>query len=763
MRFPGTTSVLFVLGVPVLLAFSQKSASNEFLPTTFQLTSGGNENHFYRDHVTSAQVLLTSHGVSANVNRRLVVALPAGNTGALVYFLPTGNSTSLLEVELVNQTMTSIVGEDANQGIQADLRFSSNTTFGVTIIGAVRAIRDYVEGSGTMHEIFNYTLQSYNTTAVRLHRQYINATSYSSNQYMSIDFRLSIPSNSTARFEVKPSTNGSFTPPTINIVVPSLLSDTTVLSQDDGIVRVSVVTNETSLVGLDSNKLFLSPSESSTPVLKQALMDLPQDIVEQFSFLSFEDKFVAGGWRFLTYFGRDSLIALRMLMPLMTSEAIESALAAVVERANSTGALCHEETVGYYASFINIQNSRPELGNTPFYDYKMIDTDLLLLPALEHYLLDLPQGKNQSSGFLRKQASLQNGTYSEIIHRVASYNINRALPFFVADSPSPSNLIAFRPGVPVGNWRDSNQGTGYGTIPFDVNVALVPANLRAIHNLVDAGVLFMKDISVDSSFTFDGALDLAALAEKWEQETPAMFEVQVEGDTAEERLLDFVDKVGLDESLLHDGNGSSSTGNLSFYAISLMSDGTHVEVLHSDLAFNLMYGMNLSSTFLERVADALTPYPRGLLTNVGMVVANPAYDSNRTNVAVFDRAAYHGTVIWSFQQAMMAGGLARQLAFCSNSTNDTLDINPPPMPLPQWCGDWNLIERLVSAQTRLWNSIKGASANLYSEVWSYAFDNSTKSFSVADLASLSPGGTESDAIQLWSYAFLGLIAPNPSK
>lgn len=35
----------------------------------------------------------------------------------------------------------------------------------------------------------------------------------------------------------------------------------------------------------------------------------------------------------------------------------------------------------------------------------------------------------------------------------------------------------------------------------------------------------------------------------------------------------------------------------------------------------------------------------GLLTNIGMVVANPAYDSNRTNVHVLDRTAYHGTVV----------------------------------------------------------------------------------------------------------------------
>lgn len=46
------------------------------------------------------------------------------------------------------------------------------------------------------------------------------------------------------------------------------------------------------------------------------------------------------------YFGRDTMIALRLLMPILTSEAVEAVLGAVIERANSTGALCHEETIG---------------------------------------------------------------------------------------------------------------------------------------------------------------------------------------------------------------------------------------------------------------------------------------------------------------------------------------------------------------------------------------------------------------------------------
>ena len=53
-------------------------------------------------------------------------------------------------------------------------------------------------------------------------------------------------------------------------------------------------------------------------------------------------------------------------------------------------------------------------------------------------------------------------------------------------------------------------------------------------------------------------------------------------------------------------------------------------------------------------------------------------------------------------------------------------------------------------------------AEIFSEVWSYSFDNATNKFEVADLARLS-GSVESDAIQLWSYGFLGLVDPTSNE
>ena len=218
-----------------------------------------------------------------------------------------------------------------------------------------------------MHELFNYTLHSYNSSFVRLHRQWINTTlGDPPGTFRGADLELSVPPNSTARFSVVPGNNGTWTPPIVDILV---LPNST-----SAVVRVAVVTNETSLVGLNTETLFLADETDSSSGLQTVLRGLADGTNEsatQISFLTYADKFTAGGWRFLTvrtqhekarvsnkdvhlqYFGRDSMIALRLLMPTLSSEAIEAALGAVIERANSTGALCHEETIGDYASFVS--------------------------------------------------------------------------------------------------------------------------------------------------------------------------------------------------------------------------------------------------------------------------------------------------------------------------------------------------------------------------------------------------------------------------
>ncbi|OCB85791.1 hypothetical protein A7U60_g7143 [Sanghuangporus baumii] len=536
------------------------------LDFSFQVTHGGNENYFFRDNLTSAQVLLTSANSSSSL-KRLVVAMPAGNSGALAYFLSLDNSTSgsNLTVTLQNNTQQITTDDFDNVGIQANLNFTGNATLGVTVAGAVRAMRDYVEGSETMHEIFNYTLASYNSSSVQLHRQWINATG--SGAYKTADFYLNAVSG--AQLNVTPGNNGTYTPPTVNILVDETGS---------GILQMRFLTNETSLTGLSPPDLFLSEGSGNDSALNTALTGLANgtsQIAQQVSFLTYEDTFVAGGWRFLTNFGRDSMIALRLLMPTLTPEAIEASIGSVIERVNTTGALCHEEILGKPTNSSRNSPSQTynlhlwsDLGNQPFYD-KMTGT-----------------------------------------------------------------------------------GTGLGHIAFDINTALVPASLRATARLARAGVIgnSVSNVTLENGTACDTNSTLADVADSiaavWEEKALPFFKVTLDGASAEARLQNFVNKANLSEALLNDTTNATEASNKFFYALSLMEDGSPVQVLHSDLGFNLLYDNNVSQELLQRVVEVLQPYPWGLLTSIGMVIANPAYDSNTTNIEVLNNAAYHGTVIW---------------------------------------------------------------------------------------------------------------------
>lgn len=106
----------------------------------FNLTSGSNENYFFRDPTVTAQLLLTSPNATDRL-KRLVVALPAGNSGALAYFLPVDPAPADLQFVLVDGTLASTSSAHNNIGIQADILLNYNASLGATIVGAVRAMR----------------------------------------------------------------------------------------------------------------------------------------------------------------------------------------------------------------------------------------------------------------------------------------------------------------------------------------------------------------------------------------------------------------------------------------------------------------------------------------------------------------------------------------------------------------------------------------------------------------------------------------------
>ena len=107
--------------------------------------------------------------------------------------------------------------------------------------------------------------------------------------------------------------------------------------------------------------------------------------------------------------------------------------------------------------------------------------------------------------------------------------------------------------------------------------------------------------------------------------------------------------------------------------------------------------------------------------------------------ALFTRAHYHGTVVWSWQQALIAAGLERQL------TRKDLPVATR--------------EKLLLAQTALWQTILRLRDQSAGELWSWK--------SVHGRIEWAPYGQtaahvdESNAAQLWSTVYLAVQPPKP--
>lgn len=55
------------------------------------------------------------------------------------------------------------------------------------------------------------------------------------------------------------------------------------------------------------------------------------------------------------------------------------------------------------------------------------------------------------------------------------------------------------------------------------------------------------------------------------------------------------------------------------------------------------------TTFVNQTADHInSEFPIGLMTNVSMLVANPAYGNDPIYAANWTTGAYHGTVVWGW-------------------------------------------------------------------------------------------------------------------
>lgn len=306
----------------VVFSVTVNAQSDNCSVTTQHLSDPPYENYFYSDCNVDAQVIVTSPLPDSNlsiIGPRLIVAWPAGNSGIAAFFLPQNGPNGTLAIELVNSTIGTPLsvyeqrsdnsnGSDyPSVGVQGVLSFNSSAVLAVPILGSVRTIRDFTEGPSLLRPIIQDAINfsQYNDTGVVLSRLWLDNETTST--------LTMVPWQNANAFINLDSKGGN-------------------VSFGAGFYHFEAFFNYPQLQQLTPEDVLNNDS--------QILIQQQPSQTTSLSFLSYSEKLLAGAWRFLTYFGRDSMISALLLEPVLSSgnaSAMEAVIGAVLERINRTG------------------------------------------------------------------------------------------------------------------------------------------------------------------------------------------------------------------------------------------------------------------------------------------------------------------------------------------------------------------------------------------------------------------------------------------
>ncbi len=645
----------------------------------YRLTEGENINAFLRDRQAAAHVLLRSGD-----DPRILVAFPAGNSGVGLWFETLAAPAQWeLEGPLTGIAMPDAQGRTLN-GVRMTARISAERlAVKQAVLSNVRFLRDY-QAIGQFPADVAATARTSGDMLVYARDRVDGAPGY--------------------HLALK--------------VLSGRVDGQTITAGPDGQIRMEITaaTGDPALTGLTEAEL-LNDRAADDPVARNALR-----------FLSYREKFLAGSWRFNTYFGRDTLMSVQLLMPALQPAAVEAGLNSVLARLDPAGAVAHEEALSEFA--ILERRGKGESGDAATLDYAMIDDDFMLAPVAAAYLLDHAD-RERAQAWLATEVAMESGagtsqTARSLLLRNLRFVVEATRPF--AASPNWQNLIALLPDRQNGQWRDSHEGLGGGRYAYDVNAVLVPAALDAAARIAASGMLGEV-----------GAPDRAMLAEaeslaqSWRQNAPAMFRVSTPSNEARTAVAAYARSLGVPAEPALTSLGQT---DLQYHAIALDAKGAPVPIIHSDEGFALLFTDPAPADLDVIVTSVMRPFPAGLMTEIGMVVANAALADDALK-ADFTPAKYHGAVVWSWQQALFAAGLERQLRRTDLPTA-TRDM-------------------LTQAQADLWQVIKAGREVQSSELWSWAFADGR--YTVVPFGAGQQDADESNAAQLWSTVYLAVQPP----
>ncbi|KAJ6441200.1 MFS multidrug transporter [Purpureocillium lavendulum] len=530
---------------------------------TLHLADPPYQNYFYSDCNVDAQAVVTSPLPDSNlsiIGPRLIVAWPAGNSGICTFFQPQDGKNGSLAIELVNSTLGAPLGpvhrnaSDSQYpfvGVEGVVSFNDSAELAVAILGSVRNIRDFTEGPSLLSPVIQDAnrIAKFNKTGAQISRLWLDnvtTTTLTITPWHNSDTEVRV-TNTTVRFGA-------------------------------GFYRFSASFNYPQLEQLQPAQILNNES--------QALIRREAEQVSALSFFSYTEKLLAGGWRFLTYFGRDTMIAALLLQPLFKTgngTAMEAVIGAALERVNRTdGSVCHEETIGDYATFLNLQKN--VTSTAAGFTYPMIDTDYFLPILMQRYF-------NATPGRIRPLLSTRAGavdeqnsnlTWGDLSYATASKIMNLTAAF--ETDQTVDNLVHLKEGEVVGQWRDSTYGLANGRIPFDVNTALVPAALYAIARLAATPGVYPNNTA-----TRDWASEALARARVWEDKTLPLFQFNRTVDNATALLQRYAKQNTFYKGPTHaDALANySSDGTIVDYGLAINSSDAPdiIPIAHTDTAF----------------------------------------------------------------------------------------------------------------------------------------------------------------------------------
>ena len=644
----------------------------------YQLTEGRNLNAFVRQGPVAAHLLLRSGD-----EPRILIAFPAGNSGVALWFerIP-APATWRLETPPAPLTERDTQGRPLH-GVRAIASIDASSLTVKQGLGTnVRYLRDYQAIGKFPPEV---------SVAPRITRDTIEWA------------RDRLDGAPGYRLRVR--------------VLGGRIEGQRITAPAGQPIRLEIIgeTGDPPLTGLAEREL-LNARAAPDPAARDALR-----------FLSYREKFLAGSWRFNTYFGRDTLMSVRLLMPALQPAAVEAGLGAVLARLNPAGEVAHEEGIAEFA--IMEKRRASERGNAAELDYLMIDDDYMLGPVAADYLL--APGRARARAYLAQRVTSvaepgARPAVGALLVRNLRFVLAQARPF--AEAPGRATLVRIKPGRLTGEWRDSHEGLGGGVYPYDVNAALIPAALQAADRLARSGLL-APYLSAEDRAAFARA---GAMARIWRTEAPKLFDVTIDPARAQRAVSDYAATLGVPAGPAQ----VAARQGVRFHALSLDDQGKPVPIVHSDEGFVLLFDDPSAAELDAAVGAIMQPFPAGLMTDIGLLVANAAFADPATQ-AKFTPAAYHGAVVWSWQQALLAAGLERQLA--------RADLPPATR------------ARLRAAQARLWRAITAARAVQSSELWSWAYRDG--GYRIVPFGAGQADADESNAAQLWSTVYLAVRPP----